>query len=160
MGTGKSVVGRLLAQRLKWTFLDLDKAIEKEAGRSIPQIFAQEGEAGFRRRESQAVVETVGLTDHVIATGGGVMADEANVQTLRESGLLVCLTASPDVIMKRTAATLSARPLLSGADPRDRIEGLLKLRAPFYAKADVTVDTDNRSIEDVVEEILKKVSEK
>ena len=155
MGTGKSAVGRLLARRLKWPFLDLDKKIEKDAGRSIAEIFTAEGEAGFRRLEAKAVQDVVGLQSHVIATGGGVMCDEKNVEALKGSGFLVCLTASPEMILERTAPTLSSRPLLSGGDPRERIQALLALRTPFYAKADATMDTTNRTLQDVAEEILK-----
>ena len=159
MGTGKSAVGRLLAQRLKRPFLDLDRMIEKETGRSVAQIFAEEGEAGFRERESQAVQSVAGLSGHVIATGGGVLMDETNVQILQKSGVLVCLTASPDVILKRTTASLPSRPLLNGSAPREQIEELLKLRAPFYARADVTIDTTDRSLEEIIEQILGKISD-
>ena len=157
MGTGKSAVGRMLAKKLNRPFLDLDREIEKQAGRSIPQIFALEGESGFRKREAEAVARSAGVKGHVIATGGGVMTDEANVQTLKNSGFVICLTASPEVILKRTEASVPSRPLLSGTDPRERIEELLKLRAPFYAKADVTIDTTDRAVQEVVEEIAQRI---
>ena len=157
MGTGKSAVGRLLAERLNRPFLDLDKSIEKEAGQTVPQIFKREGEAGFRRLEKQAVERAAGLQGYVVATGGGVMMDEDNIRTLKSSGVLICLTASPDVILKRTEAALASRPMLAGGNVRERIEGLLRLRAPFYAQADVTIDTTDRLVNEVVEEILKKV---
>ena len=159
MGTGKSAVGRLLAERLKRPFLDLDRRIEARAGRPVARIFTEEGEAGFRQREAEAVKEVSALQEHVIATGGGVMLSEENVERLKRSGKLICLTARPEVILQRTLATLPSRPLLSGGEPRERIDQLLKLRAPYYARADLTVDTSNRSVEEVVEEILKKVKE-
>ncbi len=154
MGTGKSAVGKLLAQRLKRHYLDLDRKIEKETGRPVQEIFANEGEAAFRRLEAKAVNEAASLQGHVIATGGGVMCDERNVQSLKAGGLLICLTASPDAILERTGSNLASRPLLAGADPKGRIEELLKLRAPFYAQADWTIDTSNRTLHEVVEEIL------
>ena len=157
MGTGKSAVGHLLAKRLKWRFVDLDERIQKKAGATIAQIFAKEGEPGFRKREAQAVKEAGKLTAHIVATGGGVMLDEANVQLLKKAGTLVCLTARPEVIFSRTAASLPGRPLLNGADPQARIEQLLKLRAPFYAQADLAIETSDRSIADVVEEIMEKI---
>ena len=157
MGTGKSAVGHLLAKRLKCRFVDLDERIQKKAGATIAEIFAKEGEPGFRKREAQEVKEAAELKSHVIATGGGVMLDEANVRLLKRAGRLVCLTARPEVIFQRTAASLPARPLLSGADSKERIEGLLKLRAPFYAQADLAVDTSDRSIRDVVDEIMEKI---
>lgn len=155
MGTGKSAVGRALAERLGRPFLDLDRKIEKDARRSIPEIFSQGGEAIFRKLEARAVKEAAALRTHVVATGGGVMMDEANVQALKGSGVLVCLTADPDVILKRMQATLASRPLLSGLSPWERIQELLQLRAPFYARADVTFDTTNRSVQEVVEEVMR-----
>lgn len=154
MGTGKSVVGRQLARRLKRNFIDLDKMIEQQADQTIAQIFALEGEAGFRRRESEAVEALSKLSNHVIAAGGGVVLDEANLERLKRCGRMVCLTARPEVILKRTAASLPSRPLLSGPEPAARIEELLRLRHPFYAKAQVTVDTSDRSVEEVVEEVI------
>ena len=160
MGTGKSAVGRTLAKRFKRPFIDLDEKIEKKAGCSIPQIFSKEGEAGFRRREAEAVQQVSRLKDHVIATGGGVMLNEQNVDALKKSGTLVCLTARPDVILQRTMATIASRPLLAGGNPQAKIEELLKLREPFYARADASVETSDRTIEAVVDEIEEKIREK
>lgn len=160
MGTGKSVVGKLLAERLGLAFVDLDRKIEKEAGRSVAQIFRQDGEPGFRKREREAVRQAAALREHVIATGGGVMMDEENVRLLKESGWLVCLTANPEVILHRTTAALKTRPLLGGGEPGERIKALLKLREPFYAKADVAVDTSDRPVKEIVEEIEKWIAAK
>lgn len=157
MGTGKSAVGKMLARCLNRPFIDLDRQIEKQAGRTVQQIFARDGESAFRRLEAKAVREAAALKDHVIATGGGVMCDEENVQALKGSGVLVCLTASADAILERTAATLPARPLLAGADPKQRLEELLKLRASYYAQADITIDTTGRTLKEVTEEILCKI---
>lgn len=159
MGTGKSAVGRMLARRLKRNFLDLDKRIEDQAKKTIAQIFAAEGENGFRRRESQAVEAASRLSKQVVATGGGVLLDEKNVERLKQCGMLICLTARPEVILKRTAASGPARPLLSGPNPAGRIEELLKRREPFYAKAEFAVDTSDRSVKDVVEEIVKRIAD-
>ena len=160
MGTGKSVVGKLLAERLGRPFVDLDKKIEREAGRPVARIFEEEGEAGFRKRERQVVRVAAALKGHVVAAGGGVMADDENVRLLKESGWLICLTARPEVILQRTAATLQGRPLLAGGEPKERIEALLKLRAPFYAKADAAVETSDRPVREVVEEIVKWIDAK
>ena len=160
MGTGKSAVSRLLARQLNRPFLDLDDRISSAAGRSIPEIFASEGEAGFRKRESKAVEWASGLKNYVIATGGGVMLEEANVERLKKSGVLICLSARPDIIIQRTLNTLPSRPLLSnGPDPRGKVEELLNLRAPFYALADRTVDTSDRSVDQVVEKIMREIEE-
>ncbi len=160
MGTGKSAVGKMLARKLKRPFIDLDRQIEAQAGRSVQQIFEQDGEPAFRKMEAKAVREAAALKDHVIATGGGVMCDEQNVQALRSGGVLVCLTAGADAILERTAATLPARPLLAGGDPKERINELLKLRAPYYARADVTIDTTGRTLQEVTEEILQRIKGK
>lgn len=161
MGTGKSAVGKMLARRLNRPFVDLDRQIEKEAGRSVQQIFERDGESAFRRLEAKGVREAATLKAHVIATGGGVMCDEGNVQALKSSGVLVCLTASTDTILERTSASLVSRPLLAphlykGAG-KERITELLALRAPTYARADVTIDTTGRTLQEVSEEILCKI---
>ena len=157
MGTGKSAVGKMLARKLKRPFIDLDRQIEKEAGQTVQQIFARDGEPAFRQLEAKGVREATGLKDHVIATGGGVMCSEENVQALKSSGVLVCLTAGADTILERTSASLVSRPLLAGGDPKERINELLRLRAPYYARADVTIDTTGRTLQEVSEEILCKI---
>lgn len=157
MGTGKSAVGKMLARRLNRPFVDLDRQIEKEAGRTVQQIFERDGEPAFRKMEAKGVREAAALKEHVIATGGGVMCSEENVQVLKANGVLVCLTAGADTIMERTSASLGSRPLLAGADPKQRIEELLKLRAPYYARADITIDTTGRTLKEVSEEILCKI---
>ena len=157
MGTGKSAVGKLLARQLNRPFLDLDRQIEQKAGRTVQQIFAQDGEPAFRQLEAEMVREAAALKSQVIATGGGVMCDEKNVRALKASGVLICLTASPDAILERTSASFGSRPLLAGADPKERIETLLKLRAPYYAQADLTIDTSGRPLKEIVEEILCKL---
>ena len=157
MGTGKSAVGKMLARKLNRPFVDLDRQIEREAGRSVQQIFARDGEPAFRRLEAKAVRDAAALKEHVIATGGGVMCDQANVQALKSAGVLICLTANVETIMERTSATLGSRPLLAGTDPERRVEELLRLRAPYYARADLTIDTTGRTLKEVTEEILCKI---
>ncbi|MBI1953668.1 MAG: shikimate kinase [Candidatus Omnitrophica bacterium] len=160
MGTGKSAAGRLVAQRLKRPFVDLDRWIEKKAGRAVAQIFADSQEAGFRKLEQEAVEEVAPKPGQVIAAGGGVLLDEENVKRLKANGILVCLTATTEVILKRTLATLPHRPLLQGPRPQERIEELLALRAPSYALADLTIDTSGLTVKEVAEEIVKKAGEK
>jgi shikimate kinase len=163
MGTGKSVVGKRLAARLGRRFVDLDEAIADTAGRSIPEIFAAEGEAGFRERETaalQALVEEAPEPgeERVIATGGGVLGRDENLALLRRLGTLVCLTARPAVILERTRPWRD-RPLLAGApDPAAVVERLLAERAPRYALADRAIDTSERDVEEVVEEICRALT--
>jgi len=154
MGTGKSAVGRELAERLKWHFVDLDKLIELREKRRISDIFAREGEAYFRRLEKGVLKETAGQNKFVVACGGGIVIDEDNIKIMKETGEIICLTASVDVILQRTAQ-YTHRPLLNVPDPKQRIKELLDLRAPFYARADYSIDTSRLSVKEVVEQITK-----
>src|SRR5258708_24341074 len=101
MGTGKSSVGRLIAGQLRFNFLDTDEMIESRAGKTVSKIFAEDGEAAFRKLEREVVVELSSRTKTVIATGGGVAANESNLASLKEHALVVCLWASPEKIWER-----------------------------------------------------------
>jgi shikimate kinase len=152
MGTGKSEVGRRLAQRLGRAFVDTDHLVEERAGKRVAAIFADDGETAFRALERDAVYEAARRTGTVISVGGGAVLDPVNVAALREAGVLVHLTASPDVILARVGDPRS-RPLLAD-DPHGTVTRLLAERSPAYAAAaDVTIDTSNRSAEEVVEDI-------
>lgn len=153
MGTGKSAVGQELARRQKNRFVDLDELIEKREGRPIADIFAQKGEPYFRTLETRTLKEISGTRNTIVSCGGGIVLDEGNIAIMKESGLMVCLTASVDVILERTRA-YAHRPLLNVADPKEKIESLLKTRAPFYARADITIDTSRKSVQEVVETML------
>ena len=156
MGTGKSAVGKRLSVRLQRAFLDTDALIAAAAGQTIPEIFAAEGEGGFRDRETAFLRRLVGTTGAIIATGGGVLGRDENVALLRQIGSLVCLTARPAVILERTRPWTD-RPMLSQAsDPLAAVEQLLRDRAPRFALAEVTIDTSDRSVEEVVEEICRR----
>ena len=111
MAVGKSAVGRHLARRLKRRFVDLDRVIEKSAGSKVRQIFSEKGELYFRKLEKEALAQVLGQEGQVIATGGGVIMDEENLNLLRENAFLICLTASADVLLKR-AGNGAKRPLL------------------------------------------------
>ncbi len=158
MGTGKSTVGRRLAQLLGLTHLETDDLIEAATGREIPDIFAREGETAFRDYESAAVREAAGHRGVVISTGGGALGRTENLETLRAAGPIFCLTASPETIYARTRRS-GYRPLLSGPDPRGEIERLLAARAQVYAEADYTVPTDGGSVEDTVESLVALLRE-
>jgi shikimate kinase len=157
MGTGKTAVGRELAARMRRVFVDTDMWIEEEAGLPIPAIFAERGEAAFRALEAGAVARATALRDTVIATGGGALTREENLRRLRESGILVCLTARPGVILARTAPWTD-RPMLAGAaDPIARVTELLAARAHCYAQADLTIDTSDLPIPDVAAAICREL---
>ncbi len=142
MAVGKSAVGRHLARRLKRRFVDLDRVIEKAAGLKVRQIFSQTGEPGFRKLEKEALAQILGQERQVIATGGGVVMDEENLRLLREKTLLICLTASTKVLLKRTGNGVK-RPLLKGTSRKERIEELLRQREKKYAQAHALIDTSD-----------------
>lgn len=152
MGTGKSEVGRRLAQRLGRAFVDTDQLVEERAGKRVAAIFAEDGEAAFRALERDAIADAAGRGAAVVAVGGGAVVDPENVRRLRETGTLVYLTARPEIILRRVGDA-SSRPLLKD-DPHAAVSRLLAERGPVYAAAaDVTVDTSERTAAEVVEEI-------
>jgi len=153
MGTGKTVVGRRLAERLGLAFIDLDDLIQEEAGMGIPEIFASEGEAGFRRRERALIAAIANREDVVLATGGGAVLDPENVRILKTEGVLVCLQAEPRTILERIGRDAS-RPLLQTSDRMARIRDLLEQRATAYAAADLTVETSRLDIDEIVDRIV------
>jgi len=153
MATGKSAVGRALASRLGWREVDTDALIEQRAGRSIAEIFAAEGEEAFRELESEVAEEVARHAGSVIVTGGGIVLRERNMSALRLAGPVVCLTASVETILERTRGT-SHRPLLRVEDPATRVRELLERRAPFYAKADHTIDTGALTVAEVCDRIV------
>lgn len=151
MGTGKSCVGKLLAEKLSFSFADTDLLVEEEAKMSIPQIFSQYGEAHFRSCEKKAVREAAERSNIVISTGGGVPMFEENRQVLRKNSIIICLCASVDTIMDRTKGR-GSRPLLNSQ--KDKIQALLDERKPFYDEADFIIDTDDLSPLQIVGEIM------
>ncbi len=157
--TGKSLVAPLVAQALGWQVIDLDDLIEEAAGKAVPQIFAEEGEPGFRLREGEALQNACRRRRVVVATGGGVVLAEENRRAMGEGGFVVCLEARPETILHRMRAaggdSTSERPLLKGDDPLNRIRNLKGLRQPLYALADCAVHTDNLSPEHVAAEIVR-----
>ncbi len=156
MGTGKTSVGKELARKKKLRFADLDELIEFKEKKRISDIFAKEGEPYFRKVERLALKEVSREKKFVVACGGGIVLDKDNIKTMKETGIMVCLTASPEAILKRTA-TCSHRPLLNVEDPAKQIELLLKLRSPYYAHADKAIDTSKLSVTQVVDKIIKLI---
>lgn len=160
MGTGKTVVGKRLAEKLGKEFLELDVIIEKKAGRSIPEIFRKDGEIGFRELEIAATREVAGVKNAVIACGGGIVLNKINVDRLRKECVIVCLTASPQVIIGRTSDDTGERPLLAVPDRARQIKELMKFREPFYRRsADTVINTSRISIDSVVERILEDLKD-
>ena len=159
MGTGKTSVGRRLAKRLGWRFTDVDELIESGAGVSIAEIFSKRGEPVFRRLEQRHLSRVMRGDHQVIATGGGAFIDPENARRLKACGTVVCLTAQPKAIASRLGRRLARRPLLQGApNPLGRIKALLAARAKAYAQADLTVATDELTVEQVVERLWERLS--
>jgi shikimate kinase len=158
-GAGKSTAGRQAAQRLGWTFVDLDEAIVAAAGgRGIPALFADEGEAGFRAREREATRNLVGRRRLVIAPGGGWMTNVGCVALLRPPARIIHLRVGVPVALARLRESGEVRPLLAGPDPAASLAALLARRASAYASADVEIDTEVLSLQQVVETIARLAS--
>jgi shikimate kinase len=153
MGTGKTAVAKVLARKLDKEFIELDAIIEKNAGKPIPDIFRKDGEVRFRELEIEAVKQVAKKKNTVIACGGGVVLNTINIDRLKKESVIVCLAASPAVILKRTSG--DGRPLLSVTDRERQIKSLLKLRLPFYRRAaDITINTSRLSIEGAADRII------
>jgi shikimate kinase len=153
MGTGKSSVGQLVATQLHFDFIDTDDLIEKRAGKSIPRIFAEDGENAFRELERFIVEGLRTRARTVIATGGGLVVDPVNLESLKTHARVICLWASPETIWTRVRHQ-THRPLLQSSDPELAIRKLLAERGPFYRQADALVGTDLRSVRDVAQHVI------
>ena len=157
MGTGKTTVGKLLARKLDMEFVDMDRVIEKREARDISSIFAEAGEPFFRSLERALVQELSTRQGLVIAAGGGVALNPANVADYSRSGLVVCLTAAPEVILKRVSKACH-RPLLEGDEKSTRIRDLLEKRQALYAAIPQQVDTTRLAPQAVAKVILHMYS--
>ncbi len=157
--TGKSGVGKEVARRLGWRFVDSDDEIVALAGKDIPDIFAQDGEEHFRKLERQVLAKVCKGEQQVISTGGGAIVDPRNRQLFARRGVLICLEARPKTIYNRLLAAQQAdhvvRPLLAVPDPLERIESLKASRQPYYALADWAVHTDNLTVQQTADEVLR-----
>jgi shikimate kinase len=160
MGTGKSVVGRLLADKLGKRFIEMDAEIEKKAGKPVAAIFREDGEASFRKMEAQITAEISAKKNTVVACGGGIVLDKANIFRLNQEYVIVCLSAAPGDILKRISGEVGTRPLLDVADKGKTIKELLSARRPLYEQAsDITVDTSGIDPPGVVQKIIDALSE-
>ena len=155
MGCGKTAVGRVVARVSGFEFLDTDLFIEEHVGMSIPRIFEEHGEETFRRYEREVVTRLAERSETVIATGGGLLVDHANMDTMKQYAMVFCLWASPNSIWRRVKDQ-SHRPLLQTENPRQRIIDLMEERKPAYGRADMLVNTEYRSAKDVAQLILSQ----
>jgi shikimate kinase len=160
MGAGKSTIGEACAIRLGRPFVDTDRVVEALTGRTVAEIFTTGGEAAFRDLERQAVADAcLSPEPLVISCGGGAVLDRENRSQMRASGTVVWLRASPAVLAERVSPNIADRPLLPADGAQDELERLAQLREPAYeAAAHVAVDTDNRSVDDVVDAVLEELA--
>ena len=160
MGAGKTTVGRLLARKLKLRFLDSDEEIERRCGVKVPLIFEIEGEAGFRARESQVLMELTRLEDVVLATGGGAVLAEENRRLLAAEGTVVYLRARPEDLYERVRHDRN-RPLLATGDPLARLRELYAERDPLYRQvADIVVDTGRQTVQALARGLIDQLAER
>jgi shikimate kinase len=153
MGTGKTSVGRLVAELLDFEYLDTDEMIQAATGKTVTEIFKNDGEKNFRALEEKVVAELASHRKTVIATGGGLPTNPKNLANLKSCALIVCLWASPEKIWERVK-NQSHRPLLHDTNPQAKIRELLAARAPFYKQADVLLNTELRSVREVAQQIV------
>ncbi len=154
MGTGKTTIGRIVAHRLGFGLLDSDHEIERRQGKTIPQIFATDGEPAFREMEREFIHGGHPEKRTVVACGGGLVVQPGMSAALRERGVVICLHASLETILRRTS-TNKNRPLLDVDDPMERIRTLYAVREPIYNQAGTVILTDGRPMLDIVQHVLR-----
>jgi len=154
MGSGKSTVGRLLAERLGYAYCDLDEYIVTETGSSVNELFARYGEPHFRQMEHEAVRKVAAGSRQVIATGGGAVINPENRRLMHECGMVVNLQASVQAICSRLRHATD-RPLLKADNSLEKVAAMLAEREQYYADADIRIDTTGKKVEDIVAEILR-----
>jgi shikimate kinase len=157
MGAGKTSVGRILAKNLEMSFVDLDETIEKELGMKIPEIFSTHGEEFFRDAESKLLRAVAQRGGQVIATGGGVVLREENWEVMEREGVTIYLKA-PAVVLYNRVKNNTSRPLLQVDNPFEKVQELLSTRIPLYEKADLIVDTEHITSQEIVKEIIEKLN--
>lgn len=155
MGTGKTSVGKILAEKLGFTFVDVDEMIEKTTGMKISDIFSKFGEPRFRDIETEVIKLITKKTGQVIATGGGAPLREENMDALKSTGVVFCLTASEDTIFERVKNS-TERPLLQGNNLKNRIRELLMKRMDKYRNAHFLINTEGLTPREVAEKIIKE----
>ena len=156
MGAGKTTIGRALAKKLQMRLVDIDEEIEKEQKMSINDIFSRHGEPHFRDIETAMIRELSRDKNVIISTGGGAVLRDENMEALKENGIIFCLNATAETILERTGRNQD-RPLLKVENPKEKINELLAYRRPFYERAGIMIETDDKTPLEVVQEIMEIV---
>lgn len=154
MGTGKTTVGKIVAQKLGLDFIDTDKEIVSATGLSIVDIFQRYGEIRFRSEESAAVRRIAEMNNKVVATGGGVVLNSENIEVLRENGIIIALESSPEVILERISRK-NTRPLLQQGNPLETIKKLQSEREALYKQAPNIIETSYLTLDEVVSKVIE-----
>lgn len=154
MGSGKSTVGKIISEKLNMKYIDLDEEIEKQEEMSIPEIFKEKGEKYFRNLEKKFLEKISKKSDFVVSTGGGLGADIENLKKMKQTGKVVWLDVSLDEVFKRCGNDKN-RPLLN--QPKEKVKELYDKRRDIYSKADITIKVDNKTAEEIAEEIIGNI---
>ncbi len=154
MGSGKTVIGKELARKLKRKYVDTDELIEKKSGLKIHRIFASSGEPYFRQLEQETIAEVTKEDNLVIAIGGGAVLKDENMKNLEKNGIIINLKVKPEVALARVQKDSVVRPLLQTTDPLARIKELLKHRESYYARCNFVLDVSELSVEESAEKII------
>lgn len=156
MGTGKTTVGKLLSQKLNYRFIDTDDLIEKETGMTIEEIFNIHSEEYFREQEKKVLHSTFNLKKAVISTGGGLVTYKDNIELIKNNGIAVALTASPDIIFSRISKDANIRPLLQGDKREEKLNLLIQKRVYYYISAHFVIDTSILNAQQIVDKICQE----
>ena len=163
-GTGKTTVGKRLAMRWGWSFVDTDDVVESQAGKTISRIFAEDGESRFRELEAKGVSDSFALDRVVLATGGGAILRPETCATLKSNGFVIWLTGSATILAERVShdkTTSDRRPALTAFTGAEELDTLLRAREPFYREvAHLSVDTTNRTPDEIAELIERSLPAK
>lgn len=157
MATGKTTIGKKLSKKLNTEFIDIDKLIEERMQKSISEIFEKHGEVYFREIEKETIEEVMKLKNIIISCGGGVCLDPENIVNIRKNSRVILLEADPETIIERTKND-ETRPLLKDRKQKEDIEKIMEKRKDSYYKAaDIIIDTNNKAVANIVDEIINKI---
>ena len=159
MGTGKTTIGKKLSEKLNKDFIEMDRLIENKSGKTIPEIFSDDGEIRFRELEMAVAKDLSNVENSVISTGGGIILNKLNIDYLKINSVIILLKATPEEILKRILNEgKSKRPLLNKKDPLSEINRILQFRSYYYDNlADIIISTDSKQFEEIIREILLKI---